>query len=174
MSNSGAIGIAYPMARGGGLFLVLIGSGLISAIAFSGNALVNYAVFFVGVGCATVSLFAAGHWSKASPTLLQIAALVFAIAFEIILFVIMARTLPRGTGEHVRWLWTSMIVGIHFLPMALSFGPAMLLLGAACIVNAGLGLLLLDLPFEVFGLLDGCIKLGFGLWLLVPKTRSAS
>ena len=139
MSNSGIVEIPYPMARGGGMFLVLIGAGLIAAIAVSGDALVNYGVFFGGVGAAIISLCFAGHWSKASPSRLQVAALVFAIALEVGLFAVMVRTLTGGTAEHIRWLWVSMIVGIHFLPMALTFGPKMLLLGTACITSPTLG-----------------------------------
>lgn len=140
MSDPHATEVAYPMVRGGGLFLMLIGAGLVSAIAFSGDALVDYTIFFVGVGVATISLFAARRLSPGSPTRLQIAALISAIALEIILFAVMGRTLPPGTAEHVRWLWVSMIVGIHFLPMALCFGSRMLLLGGACIANAIMGL----------------------------------
>ena len=41
--------------------------------------------------------------------------------------------LPSGTNESVRGMWISMIVGMHFLPMAISFGPRVLVLGAICI-----------------------------------------
>jgi hypothetical protein len=159
----------YPMARGGGLFLMLIGAGLISAIAFSGDALVNYTVFFIGVGIATLSLFLSARLSQRTPTRAQIAALAFGITLEVILLIVMGRTLPRGTMEHVRWLWVSVIVGIHFLPMVVCFGPSMLLLGAACIVTAGVGLMLPETPYEIFGVLDGCFKLGFGVWLFAPR-----
>ena len=98
----------------------------------------------------------------------------FAIALQVVLLAVMGRTLPRGTAEHVRWLWVSMIVGIHFLPMAFSFGPRMLLLGTACIANAVLGLLLQDLPYEIFGVLDGCLKVGFGFWLFAPQPPSTA
>jgi len=37
---------AYPMVRSGGLFLALVGLGLIGAVLFSGDTLVNYVVFF--------------------------------------------------------------------------------------------------------------------------------
>jgi hypothetical protein len=55
--------------------------------------------------------------------------MVTAIALEIILFNVQGRMLPQGTDESVRWMWISMIVGAHFLPMAISFGPRLLLLG---------------------------------------------
>jgi hypothetical protein len=157
------------MVRGGGLFLIVIGAALICAIVFSDDALVDYTIFFVGIGIATISLFASRRLSQGSPTRLQIVALIFAIAIEIILLNVMGRTLPRGTSEHIRWLWVSMIVGIHFLPMALCFGSRMLLLGSACIASAITGLLVPYMPYEIFGILDGCLKLGFGVWLFIPE-----
>ena len=159
------------MARGGGLFLMLIGTGLISAIAFSGDALVNHTVFFIGVGVATLSLLLSGRLSQGTPTRGQIAALAFAITLEVTLLVVTARTLPQGTMEHVRWLWVSVVVGIHFLPMAWCFGPEMLLLGGACIVTAGVGLLLPQVPYEIIGVFDGGLKLGVGVWLFVPRRQ---
>jgi uncharacterized protein DUF6609 len=51
----------YPMARRGGLFLVLIGAGLIAAIALGRDTLVSYPVFFAGLGVAVLSLFLSGR-----------------------------------------------------------------------------------------------------------------
>ena len=95
-----------------------------------------------------------------------------AIALEVVLFALLPRVLPVGTPESVRWLWVLMIVGVHFLPMAVSFGPLFLLLGGACISNAALGLLLPDVPFGLFGLVDGVLKVVVGAGSL--RTRSAS
>ena len=162
--------ILYPMKRGGGLFLLLIGTGLICAIVFSGGALVSYPIFFIGLAAAIVSLCAAGRWSRGSPTRVQIAALALAIALEIVLFIVMARMLPR-TPEPVRWLWVSIIVGVHFLPMALCFGPRMLLLGLACITNGITGLLMPQIRYELFGFADGSLKVAFGAWLFWSTTE---
>ena len=172
--NQATTRCVYPMVRSGGLFLVFISLGLISAIFFSGDALVNYTIFFVGIAVATISLFAAKRLSFGSPTRFQIVALVSAIGIEIMLFRVMGRTLPPGTDEHIRWLWVSIIVGAHFFPMALCFGPRMLLLGGACIANSVAGLLLVNMPYEIFGLLDGILKLGFGMWLLSTKPQRAA
>jgi uncharacterized protein DUF6609 len=157
------------MARRGGLFLVFIGTGLIGAIVFRGDALVNYNFFFVGVACATIALFVSGRLSTDAPTRIQTAALAFAIALEVILIVLQGRMLPHDTPERTRWLWMLIIVGLHFVPMALSFGPAMLWLAAACIANAALGLMLAGLPFEISGLVDGCLKVAVGGWLLFRR-----
>ena len=162
----------YPMARRGGLFLVVIGAALIAAIALGGGALVSYPVFFAGMGIAILSLFVSGRLSDGRPTRAQFIALAAAIVLEAVLFALMPRMLPPDTPETVRWFWALMIVGVHFLPMAVSFGPLFLLLGGACISNAALGLLLPEVPFEVFGVLDGALKVFVGVGML--RTRPAT
>jgi len=163
----------YPMVRSGGLFLALVGLGLIGGVLFSGDALVNYVVFFVGVALGLVALMFAGPLSFGSPTRSQVAALVVAVVLEGVLLNIQGRMLPRGTDESVRWLWISMIVGAHFLPMAMSFGPRLLGLGSICIGSAVAGLLLPTVPYEAFALVDGFAKLAFGLWLFSDKPHAA-
>jgi hypothetical protein len=165
----------YPMARRGGLFLVLIGVALIAAIALSGGALVSYPVFFAGSGLALLSLFVSRRLSDGRPTRAQLLALAAAIALEVVLFALLPRVLPPGTSEPVRWLWVLMIVGVHFLPMAVCFGPLFLLLGGACISNAALGLLLPKAPFELFAVVDGVLKIFVGVGSLrVGPTSTAS
>lgn len=163
----------YPMLRAGGAFLIFIGAGLIGAIAFSGHALVNYNVFFVGVALGVVSLFFARRLSTGRPTRLQVIALAASIALEVFLFVLMGRLLPRSTEESVRWLWVSAIVGVHFLPMSICFGPRFLLLGAACITNAVAGLVAREIPYELFGLIDGLLKVGVGIWSISTRRHGA-
>jgi len=116
-----------------------------------------------------LSLFFAGRLSFGSPTPLQIGALVFALALQGALIVMQGRLLPPTTPEHVRWLWVSLIVGVLFLPMAVAFGPRMLLLGCACIATAFVGLVVPTVPYEAFGIVDGTLKVGFGAWLFSTK-----
>jgi uncharacterized protein DUF6609 len=164
----------YPMARRGGLFLVLIGAGLIAAIALGRETLVSYPVFFAGLGLAVLSLFVSGRLSDGRPTRTQLLALTAALVLEAVLFALLPRVLPPGTTERVRWLWVLMIVGAHFLPMAVSFGPLFLLLGGACISNAALGLLLPDVPFGLFGVIDGALKVYVGVGSLRARPASVA
>jgi hypothetical protein len=159
----------YPMLRGGGIFLLCLGAGLIASIAFSGPALVNYSFFSFGAALGLCSLIFARRWAPGRPTRVQVVALATALLLEAVLFGLMGRFLPRGTSESVRWLWVSVIVGFHFLPMTIAFGPRFLLLGLACIANAVVGLFLPDVPYEVFGLLDGFMKLGVGAWSVLSS-----
>ena len=164
----------YPMARRGGLFVVVVGAGLIAAVALGRDTLVSYPVFFGGLGLAVLSLFVSGRLSDGRPTRAQLVALAAALALEAVLFALLPRLLPPGTPERVRWCWVLMIVGAHFLPMAVSFGPLFSLLGGACISNAALGLLLPDVPFGLFGVLDGALKVIVGIGLLRPQPASAA
>ena len=54
-------------------------------------------------------------------------------------------------------------------PMAVTFGPRILLLGGACIATALVGLSLPSVPYEVFGIVDGALKVAVGAWLLSTK-----
>jgi hypothetical protein len=63
------------------------------------------------------------------------------------------------------WLWTLAIVGFHFLPFSLLHGPRVAVLGLLCMVSALAGILLPGVSFAVFGLVDGLLKVLFGIWL---------
>ena len=148
---------------------MIVGAGLLAAIAASGDAPVSFGVFYAALAAALLSLLFARRVSFGAPTPLQIGALIFAVSLEGALFVLQARLLPHGTPEEVRWLWVSLIVGVHFLPMAVAFGPRMLLLGGGLITTALVGLSLPSVPYEVFGIVDGTLKVTFGTWLLATK-----
>ena len=164
----------YPMARRGGLFLVLVGAGLIAAISLGRDTLVSYPVFFAGLGVAVLSLFLSGRLSDGRPTRAQLLALAAALLLEAVLFALLPRLLPPDTSERVRWLWVLTIVGVHFLPMAVSFGPLFWLLGGACISNAALGLLLPEVPFALYGVIDGALKVFVGVGSLRARPASVA
>jgi len=163
----------YPMVRTGGLFLTLIGLGLIAAVLDSGAALVDYRIFFGGLVLALGSLALARPLSLGRPTTRQRTALGGAIALEIVLFGVLRRLLPPGTTESAQWLWMSLVVGVHFVPMALAFGPRLLLLGGFCIACAAAGLLAPAAPAGAFLLLDGAAKVACGAWLFSDGWRDA-
>lgn len=148
----------YPMVRAGGLFLVFFGAGIVINIFLSG-------AFLVGIVLAILSLMFSKTLSFGKPKRFQIIALVFAMVLEMVLFFIMIRVLPADIAGSVRLMWILLIVGIHFLPMAISFGPRFGILGILCIVNALTALVLVGAVNEIFLLVDGTLKFCFGLWL---------
>lgn len=148
----------YPLVRSGGLFLVLIGAGIIIDVALSG-------AFIVGTALALISLMFAKVLSFGKPTRMQTVALALAIILEIVLLIIMANVLPAGITVSIRLMWILVIVGVHFLPMAVCFGPRFAIVGILCIVNGLAGLVLNNVSSELFLIVDGALKVGFGLWL---------
>src|SRR5688500_1168931 len=144
----------YPMVRVGGLFILCVGLGLIAGTIAGGEGLVDRRVFFVGVGAATMSLFLSGKLSYGPPLRFQLVALLGAIVLEIVLMSALGPLLGP-TDVRTFWLWTLVIVGVHFVPMAVAFGPVMLLLGAACVASAASGLLVPSLPFAFLAICDG-------------------
>jgi hypothetical protein len=67
-----------------------------------------------------------------------------------------------------------MIVGIHFLPMGLTFGRRIVILGQFCICNAAAGLYFGSLPFATLALLDGALKIGTSGLMFSDKTAHAA
>lgn len=155
----------YPMVRAGGLFLLIFGVGIIGDVFLNG-------VILVGAILAMASLMFSKVLSFGKPKRIQFIALALAIVLEIVLIVIMIRMLPANTLESVRSMCILLIVGIHFLPMAISFGPRFGILGILCIVNASAGLILSGVAVDIFLLLDGALKVVFGIWFLSDKARA--
>lgn len=149
----------YPLVRSGGLFLVLIGAGIIIDVVLNG-------AFIVGTALAMISLMFAKVLSFGKPTRIQVVALVFAIVLEIVLFIILANVLPEDIAFPVRLMWILIIVGMHFLPMAVCFGPRFAIAGILCIINGFVGLMVSEVSSDLFLLVDGVLKFGFGSWIL--------
>ncbi len=152
----------YPLVRSGGLFLMLIGSGIVIDVFFKG-------AFIIGTGLAIMSLMFAKALTNGKPTRIQIIALAIAIILEIVLIITMVNVLPSDITASARLMWILIIAGVHFLPMAISFGPRFGVVGVLCIVNASAGLILGGVPIEIFLLADGALKVGFGIWLFKKK-----
>lgn len=154
----------FPLMRGGGVFLILVGLGLFVG-ALGGRswflpALIAGAalgVLAMAVGGATKWIFAGigtpGVWSWA----------VLAGAFLLEGFLV-SRVVERVPDHTSRafWMWMLFVVGVHFLVLTLSHGPVCGLLGLVCMLNAYLGLRLTTVPYTFFWGLDGLLKIVAG------------
>ena len=157
------------MIRSGGLFVVFAGVGIVVGTFAGGAQAASRPIFFIATGIGLTLLFALGdRLSYGSPSRTQLVALYGAILLEILLFVALPVFL-RTSSARVFWLWALVVVGVHFLPMGVAFGPAIGLLGGLCILNAGAGLLLSRVPFLVFGVVDGLLKMAFGMRMVLAR-----
>ena len=162
----------YPMLRSGGLFLLLVGAGVVGGTFAAGERLVNEQIFFGDLALQSCRCLqhAGSHLSRG--TLRQLTALLGALGLQAILLVA-AATVIEPMPEDRLWYRTMIVVGVHFLPMAIVFGPRMLLLGIACIVNATIGFVARVVPFALISVVDGVLKVGFGVWMLSDQRHAA-
>ena len=154
------------MIRAGGLFILLMGIGvLLGALLPSRRQL----FLMVGAAVATLAIVAfAGRLAApfGAPTPIQLWFLFGSIAAEGVL-IPLAVALYRQAGERALLLAILFVVGLHFLPMAVAFGPLCAALGLALCSVAGLGLWLRpDISLDRLWAADGLIKMGFGAAML--------
>ena len=153
---------AFPMVPAGGLFIAIVGVGMVSGALFPTKR--DFSLFCAFV-VATVALVIFGGRLMApfgNPTRLQLWFLFGSIALEIILF---RFALPnyRRAGERSAGLGSLFIVGLHFLPMAVAFGPMCLALGLVLCLCSGAGLWVRPgLSLNGLWAADGLLKIAFG------------
>ena len=145
---------------------MLLGLGLLVGVLSAVGSVMNTKPFIAGAVLGLISIpIVRRTWWLGSPSRLQVAALAFAICMEIALFAALRQLLPSDTTERDRWLWSLIIVGVHFIPMYWTFGLRILVLGVSCASAAAIGLASHRVPFAIFGSLDAVLKIGFGAWL---------
>jgi hypothetical protein len=165
----------YPTIRVGGLWFIWIGLVMVLASLITVGQLFGGPLFFTGfaVGVAGILLNRPlrRRLSYGEPTKRQRTGMWIGIGMMTLLLLVLA----NGFGSldpRTFWLLTLMIVGLHFFPFALLHGPRAVLLGVLCVLTAGAGLFWTSLPFALFGVADGVLKILVGIWMV--STRPAA
>jgi len=157
------------MVRAGGVFIFIMGAGvMLGALLPTRRRL----LLIVGAVVATMAIvFLAAPLSAplGMPTRLQLWFLFGSIGAEAILIRV-AVAMYRRAGERSLLLAILFAVGLHFLPMAVAFGPVCAALGVTLCVCAGTGLWLRPgIALNRLWALDGLIKMAYGaIMLLAP------
>jgi uncharacterized protein DUF6609 len=157
----------YPLIRGGGLFLTIIG-----AMIIAGALLPRARAMLVAAGLALagiVTALAAPSLARplGVPSWQQILVLAGSVLLEIVLIQVVVRYVYH-LGERAIILSVLLVVGLHFLPMAVAFGPIVAILGMLTILNAGVGLWLRPkMNLSVIWFLDGLLKFVCGIIMMV-------
>jgi hypothetical protein len=150
------------MAPGGGLFLAIVGAGIVLGALFPNKRDFLLICGFV-VAAAALVIFGGRLMAPfGNPTRLQLWFLFCSIALEIVLF---RFGMPRyrQAGERSARLASLFVVGVHFLPMAVALGPLCLALGIILCLCSGAGLWLRpSLPLNGLWAADGLLKIAFG------------
>lgn len=158
-----ALADAYPLARAGGAFLIIVGAALALGASRMGQ---RYLLLGIGAAVATAAtiVLATTH-PIPRPSNLQLLALATAITFEITAFAVAGRLLARRS-ERDQTIAVLAIVGAHLLPMAPAFGPLIVALGILCLGNAGLAAAAPSYALPALWFSDGVLKLVGGAALL--------
>lgn len=155
----------FPLMRGGGAFLALIGLGII--VGSLGSRKWRLVWLVIGAGLGVVAM-AVGGITKVIfaglpyPAIWQWVVLGLAFAVEALLVNIVLRRHPDVTSRPF-WMWILFIVGAHFLVLGPSHGPICALLAVLCMANALIGLRLSTVDLRVFWAIDGVLKLAAGV-----------
>jgi hypothetical protein len=151
------------------VFIFIMGAGVMLR-AFFPNRRRSLLIF--GAAVATIAIaFLAPRLSApfGTPTKLQLWFLFGSIGAEAILIRV-AVAVYRQAGERSLLVAILFAVGLHFLPMAVAFGPACAALGIILCVCAGIGLWIRpDLPLNRIWASDGFIKMAFGAIMLLAR-----
>ena len=159
----------FPLMRGGGAFLALIGVGIV--VGAFGDRRWRLVLLIVGAGLG-IAAMAVGGATKLIfaglpyPAIWQWVVLGAAFAIEMLLVNIVLRKVPDVTS-HAFWMWILFIVGAHFLVLGASHGPICAVLAVACMVNALIGLRFPATDLRVFWAVDGVLKVGAGVAMVV-------
>lgn len=164
--------VEYNTQRTVGLWLVYIGAIIIIA-AFTGRdlAIQPYIMgfgFFIGYflifGLPYVNKkLAYGKNSKFQDRMDNIS------VFVTIILCTLCGLIIGFDDSRLIWLIIFIIIGIHFIGFYFSQGKLMLWLGGFITVNAVIGILFESAPFLLFAVIDGIIKIIFGIKMLYSK-----
>ncbi len=165
--HTGLLSHPYPLVRAGGLFLLVVGSALVS-----GAIHWRWRVGLLAGGVAIATLVT----TVATPTLVsglarpshsQLIALCAAVLLQALLIPLSLHA-TRNRDSSARWLTVFFVVGLHFLPMAVAFGPVVMVLGLAIMLNAGIGLWKpSEIDLRHSWLADGLLKVAAGIMMML-------
>ncbi|MBP6014553.1 MAG: hypothetical protein KBA31_20160 [Alphaproteobacteria bacterium] len=167
----------FPLIRSGGLFLIVAGISIVLGAFFFR---VRYPIFGVGAAVAgglTVVYAMPLAAPYGAPSLVQIASLGIAVALEMILLVRILRV-RRSADDREMMLSILTIVGAHFVLMSPAFGPLMMVLAGASVLNVFLALVMRTYPSPLVWAVDGALKGGVGVLMFyghqIPCTMCLS
>jgi hypothetical protein len=162
MIDSVAMPHMFPMIRAGGLFIFIMGVGVLLGGLWPRRRM---AMLIAGGAAATVAIILTANVLTRPlgvPTRIQFWALAAAIVLEMVLIRVVVARYKRA-GERPFLLAILWVVGLHFLPMAITFGPLCALLGLFAMANAVMGLRVWrDISLNRIWIVDGVLKLFFG------------
>ncbi len=157
---------AYPMMRGAGLFVLLVGLGITIGGILGKKYLVRFLIAggVLAILSQIVQVKGLNNFGG-RPNHAQLYVLYIGIAFEAILIGLVVYFI-RDRGSRRFWIWILLVVGVHFAVLAYAQGPPLLLLSVLSIANGVVGLRMTNVSYLKFWVIDGLLKIAIGGWML--------
>jgi hypothetical protein len=153
-----------------GLWLIWIGMVIMLAALFGGAFLIHPLIFGLGYVGGMALIFGTPaverRLSYGPETRFQANMGRLAIVLMFVLMTLIAGRAFATLDYRTIWLGALLATALHFIPFAFVHGPAMLWLALPLTLIALAGFALPELPLLVIALLDGGVKLSFGIALL--------
>lgn len=168
--NNNTINVKYPFVRITGIWLILIGTVVVLATFVGGRYELNPFIFMFGYAISLyiteLNSFVKKKYTLNGQfnTLQKKMAKYGDISLFPLMFIMGGSFIPSGDWRMV-WLGTLLATGIHFLMFIPVHGRGMIYLSILCTILAITGILFKEIPFMAIGVLDGVVKIVFGVYL---------
>lgn len=163
---------SYNTQRVVGVWFLYIGVIVVLSSVFAGDFIFHPYIFGVGFIVGYVTIFGLPVVSKklayGKNTKFQDNMDNLSIGVSLILMTLCG-TLIGFENLRLLWLAVFTILGFHLMGFYFSQGPIVLLMGALVATNGVLGLSLSLVPFVLFAIVDGFLKIGFGIYMISRK-----
>jgi hypothetical protein len=169
--------IKFANQRLCGLWLSWMGVIILTGTLFGGSYALHPVIFIVGYALGMGILFGSRsvkiRFGDRPFTKSEARIATLSILLMFILMVAFSGRYFATMDFRMIWLGAFLATAIHFIPFSFVYGNGMLILSVPLAALAVYGMQHQDLPFQTIGLLDGAIKLLFGLyWLYKNPLRS--
>lgn len=158
-----------PLIRLGGVYVLFLGLAMLFAAFWPGADPLNPLLLISMSSIGFLAVFGLSRWlAYGQAPRWHYLVLAMAVIAEMILFLCLPLFNRTLTPDEM-WRHMLVIIGIHFLPLGFIFGFKIVWLGLLIILNAFFSLTMPQLPFWFFALVDGALKLFYGLILLFHR-----
>ncbi|GMA07440.1 hypothetical protein GCM10025886_05910 [Tetragenococcus halophilus subsp. flandriensis] len=159
----------YNTQRVSGVWFLYIGVVIIISAIFGGNSIFNPYIFGFGFAIGYFLIFGLpfinNKLAYGKNTKFQDRMDNFTIIISLILVTLCGVLI---SFEDLRFLWLAVfiVMGLHFIGFYFSQGKIVLILGGLVTINGVLGLILPLVPFLIFAIIDGILKISFGIYMI--------
>ncbi|AGK96486.1 DUF6609 family protein [Clostridium pasteurianum] len=156
-----------------GIWLIGIGFIIVLSVIVGGKYLINPIVFVIGYFTGMIIIFRSKtlkkKFSYGPRSKFQLNMSKISIILMVLLASIFSGKYFGTTNYRMIWLGALLATAIHFIPFSTVHGKLLLYISFPLAINTLVGILDVNLSFYYLAIIDGVIKIIFGVILLMTK-----